>query len=453
VASLPFAFVRLLGGSSLLATVSGIFVFGSDFSFVPGILLANEGFPWTLYFATTIWSLFTLNGYIPATIALFSCLLTLRLYLEKGRTLYLAIFAACVIGAFGFKASMGLQMAAATLATGAAWFYLDRPDRRGRDFFLTGVLLSSLLLFLSLRVKAGTNSIEATLAPFNLLDQSIQYLEIDSLDIVWFPFVMALFLLGGLGVRTLGIWGIFTQLKVRTSLRWMALFFLFFFVGGYFLSEFLYVGKPGGLNNAIWFYVQALMATWFALFAFLAERSFAGRGGSILLLGLVVLAAPTTIQFLSQRSVPAYRLFGSDEVAVIEFLRTTDPGSVVLHPLNPDRPSLASNFAGRSSVLNRFSAFVSEGEGLSGRIKDIDCAFALDSSQEQRMEVLQKYSVDYVLVPTAMSDRLSSIPGMELGLQTHSASVYRYENVESRGQAQRLYSGRGSAPAAAGCVR
>jgi hypothetical protein len=85
--ALTFFFVKQIGGSHLLGIVAAALIFGSGFSFVPGMLgIANPGYPWTLFFTTTIWSLFTFNGFLPALIALFLCIWFLNVFSEEAGT-------------------------------------------------------------------------------------------------------------------------------------------------------------------------------------------------------------------------------------------------------------------------------------------------------------------------------------------------------------------------------
>lgn len=429
LASLPFLFVRLVGGTVPLAAVAGLLVFGADFSYVPGLLLGGESPPWTLYFATTIWSLFTLNGYIPAVIALFTCLIFLWRFLKDGHPGELAVMAACTVGAFGFKSSLGLQLAAAVAATAMVLFFADRAGRRSRDLLLAGVLLSAGLLAWSWRIGVGTEAVEVRLMPLAQFGATLERLGLVGVDVVWYPVLIGLFILGGLGVRALGLWALPGRVRERTALGGLTLFVWLFFLGGYLLSELLFLGRPGGQNNAVWFYVQSLMAAWFALFAYLARAEAAGRRAAWLSLGLLLLAVPSTLQFLHQRAMPEYRQFTAHELSVADFLRTTSPESVVLHPLNLDEPSLASNFAGRPSVLNAFRSFVVEEDGLFERAADVEQFFGPDASLPLRLQILRKYGVDYVYGPDDLLRPLLQVPGVTVELRAGALGVYRFTDT------------------------
>ena len=101
---LPYVFVRESGGTPLTGIVCAVLVFGTDFSFIPAILLdVRPGFAWTAFFQSTIWSLFTLNGILPGFIALFLCIICLRDYFRGGGRAKLALFALLAYGAFGLK--------------------------------------------------------------------------------------------------------------------------------------------------------------------------------------------------------------------------------------------------------------------------------------------------------------------------------------------------------------
>ena len=140
---------------------------------------------------------------------------------------------------------------------------------------------------------------------------------------------------------------------------------------------------------------------------------------------IIVLAAPSTVQFLYLRSDDHYVDFGSAELEVIEYLSQSDPDSVVLHPLNQDRPSLASNFAGRVTVLSVWVSFVGESQGLSERVQNVLLFFDKGTDTSERLDVLNKYRVDYVYGSTSELLFMENFPEAELALKSGDLVLYR----------------------------
>lgn len=155
------------------------------------------------------------------------------------------------------------------------------------------------------------------------------------------------------------------------------------------------------------------MAAWFLFYLFLISLEGNRTAYLVSILAAFALATPSTLQFLTVRAQGVYLHFGGDELDVIDYLRKTDPGSVVLHPLNLDRPSLASNFAGRPTVLSVWLSFVTETDSLSRRAEDSALFFAQTTAQTDRQRILDAYQVDYVYGPAADLLFMQSLPGVE----------------------------------------
>ena len=197
------------------------------------------------------------------------------------------------------------------------------------------------------------------------------------------------------------------------------------FLSGYVISELFFIGSPNGHNNAGWFYIQSLMACWFLLFMFLVSIEDRKTVYITTIIGLFLLASPSTIQFLSLRSSDDYVEFSQDDLRIIEHLRESDRRSVVIHPLNHDRPSLASNFAGRSTVLSVWVSFVTDSSGLYERADDVMLFFNKESNSSQRKTILEKYEVDYVLGSEPELTFMEEFPGAILELKSGDQMLYR----------------------------
>lgn len=423
---LPYVFVRESGGTALTGFICSALVFGADLSFIPSTLLdLRPGFAWTIFFQSTIWSLFTLNGYLPGLLALFLCIYYLREYFEKDKPGSLVLFTLMAYASFGFKSSMGLHIGAAALATGflMAVYGADRQQSWSLILAAFGVLAAILVEIVFLRPAAGATHV--ALDPLNSFQGSLKNLGMSGIKVDWYIPMLLLILLGGLGVRVFGLYYLIKRFRQNGLVSWSLVFIGLFYLLGYLVSEMFYIGSPEGQNNSGWFYLQSLMAIWFLLFLFLVDLQ--GKKAAYLasIIIIVLLAAPSTVQFLHIRSHDKYVPFGPAELELIDHIRATEADSVFLHPLNLDRPSLAANFAGRPSVLGVWVSFVNESHHLSERARNVMMFFDGSASVEQRIQILDKYDVDYVYGSAGQLAFMDEIPAGDLELQSGHLVLYR----------------------------
>jgi hypothetical protein len=358
---------------------------------------------------------------------MYLCIICLRDYFSNGSQAKLALFALLAYGAFGLKSSMGLQIGAAALATGLAIAFYGRQRRQGWSLVIVSAATLEVMLFDITVIRSGVGSTLVKFAPLNHFYKTLENLGMSGLAVDWYIPMFVLVLLAGLGVRALGLLYLGNRISKENprDWNWILVFIGLFFVGGYAISEMLFIGDSTGLNNAGWFYIQSLMASWFLLFLFLIKIQGRKRVYLASIIAIVVLATPSTVQFLHLRADDNYIVFGQDETEVIEYLRQSDPGSVVLHPLNHDRPSLASNFAGRSTVLSVWVSFVTEAQGKYERAKSVLLFFDKGTNTSERLEVLYRYRVDYVYGSTSELFFMENFPEAELVLQSGDLVLYR----------------------------
>jgi uncharacterized membrane protein len=120
-----------------------------------------------------------------------------------------------------------------------------------------------------------------------------------------------------------------------------------------------------------------------------------------------------------------YVLFEPDDMAIVEYLVGVEPDSVVLHPLNDNRPALASNFAGKPSVVNVFRSFLSEEDRFTERVIDVRRFFSIKTIPDDRSAVLQKYRVNYVYGPLELDSYMNQLPELEKVHSTSKWSLYQ----------------------------
>jgi uncharacterized membrane protein len=218
-------------------------------------------------------------------------------------------------------------------------------------------------------------------------------------------------MLAAFGVRIIGF-GFLKDLFGKRHLDYIVIFLMIFVISGFLLSEIIFLGPvippPFKTNDAMWFAFEALLAAWL-LFAFFLKRTIPGRKKLLWIILLVILLSfPGTVQFLLHRSARVYYKVSPNAIEVARYLETTPPGSVIFHLLH-DGPSLASNLAGRASVISEFEACIVQNIGIqetSNRLNDVAVFFNSDDKSTDRRAILNKYKVSYVYAPSVYAERL-----------------------------------------------
>ena len=142
---------------------------------------------------------------------------------------------------------------------------------------------------------------------------------------------------------------------------------------------------------------------------------------------VLLLSFPSTIQFLFVRNDNHYYQVSSSAMEVVEYLEKTPPGSVVLHPIVPGGISLASNLAGRSSVVSYLHTHVTDYIGKPEtdlRLMAVELFFSQDDISNRQF-VLNKFNVDYVYSPLKYAAALDKAPELLQVLQNSEYAVYK----------------------------
>jgi len=424
----PYIFIRRFWGGRFLGVFTGILVFSSDLSFIPGIMGGlNLDFPWTAFFKSTIWSLFSLNGNVPALFILFLSFLYLKRFFDDGRISYLSIFCLLVYSSFGFKSSMGAHITGVTFLTGIFIILLMKDRNRGLILCgisaLTALAMAVDLIFL----RKETGNLIFTIDLLNGLHLSMKLLNGYGVRIKSLPLSIIAYIVGTLGIRILGFYTIkevFTKKKDP-----LILFLLIFVISGLLFSEIFYLGPEEKwlLNEANWFANQSLMGALFLLSYFLKSVNLPRKWFSTLIIVLILFSFPSTIQFLSIRFDSHYYTYDHNAVEVIKYLEQTPPDSVIMHPPNIGRPSLSANFAGRQSIYSYYHSFISRIKGKGEAKKRLeDLALFFRSGDLKNMPyILKKYKVNYVYAPLDYASRLDREPLLEQVLKNDAYVVYK----------------------------
>lgn len=424
---LPVAFVRDRGGALVAAAVAGMLVFGTGLSFLPGFLgLADPSFAWVQFFHPDIMSLFTLNGLIPALIALFIVLLVFpSSKVAQGRWFWWAL-ALVLVGAYGFKSSMGAQVAGVLLAVGALRFLIDKEHPRDWGMAACGAVALALMALDQALLRDGLGQTVMEFRPWHPLNAMLYYFGLEDVQDGFKPLWFVLFMLGGLGIRVLGFLSIKETLRKQPGNGWLVLFIVIFFFSGYALADVLYLGDSSyDFNHASWFAIQGLFASWYLLYLLMARLDADKSRLGLILACLLLLSYPSTIQLLVLKADSGVSFIEPDDQELVEYLESTDPSAVVMHPLNIDRPSLASNLAGRSTVLTVSKSFVNDSQGLEQRVGGVVAFYAKETDNQTRQAILDYYGVTHVYGSHEFDDLLTQMPRLERVFSNGSYSVWR----------------------------
>lgn len=402
LAFVPYMFVRKYFGSSFVGVITGILMFGSGLSYLAALAgLVQPGYLWAVIFHNSSFNFLVLNGFTPAAYVFFLCVVYIKEFYRSGKTLPLVIFSLLVYSAYGFKSTMGVQIISVSLFTGLASLVLFEDKKKGRAFCAASLLVALLIAVDFLLLKGGMGGTGRTFIfePFNGLKRSMRILGLSDMSQIWYVAAFPLYVLATYGMRTLGL--VLVKDVFSTKRFDPVVFFLITFaVSGFILTEFLFIESPNAfINAAESFTSQSLIAGWLLLAYVLLKIR--GRKKLYLVSALIVLlSAPATVQ-LYQSKAPDYYAVGRSDLEVVRFLEGTEPDSVVFHPANFRKPSLASNLAGRQSVYSGFFSFIGDWIGTpeqSQRVRD-SINFFSSSESVDRAAILARYGVDYVYTP------------------------------------------------------
>jgi hypothetical protein len=429
--AVPFFFVRTFLKSDGLAFLTAILMFGTDFSFIPGMLGAFAGKPWTVIFQTTIWSLFTLNGQLPASVVLFLAIFHLKRYCDNGPLRDLALFAVLGYAALGFKSSVGIHIAAASFLTGIV--LLGGADTRGKGMKIA-VISALLLAAIAADVysfRGGVSNVIMTFAPFNIYTLSLKKLGIAPKEWYSHIYLFAAYLVGAFGVRIAGFWQMRNIFSSKPDP--VVLFLVIFVLIGFALSEMVRISIfTGSMNNAVWFAVTSLMAAWLLLSYTLSEVRDRKVLFPFFIILILALSFPSTVQFLTKRFDRNYLEMTKESMEVIRLLDQAPAGSVVLHPLNQFEPSLAANFTGHQVVLSFYRSLGMmplKEEDFLKRVRDVVLFFDPNSTID-REAVLKRYGVNLLYAPLPFAAFLDKEPMLSPVLKNRLYVLYRVKNGE-----------------------
>ena len=332
--------------------------FGSDFSFIPGLLLGEKG-DWSLrYFsAPAVVTLFFTNPILPGLGVLFAGLFCLDRYMRERSPAWLALTALFFVALIEVKMLIAAQLMCSVAFAALVYLIIFSKSDLFRVGAATAVTAIPLVSWVLLKNESGGHII-AAFQPGLYVSHAIKMLGLGD----WFshPFGFAvvalpIFLIGCLGLRVIGVPAIFTAI-FRPKSEGAVRFLLAIFVMTGVIIALTYSFTPAGWTfpyNPIssTFLVQSEYVAWiFAVEVLQAFYQWIVRRGvyrALAATGIMATAAafslPATVQhFLVWRDPNHFfgtgNPFGSEvltydkqTLAAMDFLQTdAQPGDVVL---------------------------------------------------------------------------------------------------------------------------
>jgi hypothetical protein len=428
-----FVLIRSLtpAGVAFLAVV--LMLVGGDFSYLAAWLLPHATDQWdfllwpTNFFSPTM-EVLHFNTWTPTLPVFFGALYaTVRALKTKspGWTVAAALllpalfqfkpFAFMVIVAALFAAAvfagrdgdarrrLGMTLGLGVLLTlPFAYSVATQADRRSR--FLIDLFLLPRRMLLKLDLTAWADAVAARVAPVPLLHRPILL-----------AIATGLFFAGGLGIRWIGMPGVWRAIRRRSAEDASAWSLLGWMTAAGILIPFVLVTDP--YVDTLQFYQTGLYVLW--IFTAVALVGFARRRpavGAVAIALAIAVSLPSSLHFLhtkwtDDRREPRVAL-SRGEVAIANYLQAADPvATVVLHD-RPAQPSLIAILSERRVVLGWGHPYYAVGSA--GRLNDINAFYeSTNADPRATYAMLDRYHVTHVIV----ADRNHVHPGVLARLQ------------------------------------
>lgn len=419
ISLLPFAFFTERYNSPAVGALVGTLAYGADFSFVPGLLklgfVKYSTYPWVFYFPNTIWSTFTLNGYLPSIFVLFLSLIYLHRYFKDHRLADLMIYSLLVFASAGFKTTMGLHLSAVGFAFGTLLLF-QMEKRRSCYLFLAAMLGTVTLIVFDVFVfRGGTGGAQVAFKPLSLFYEALPKLGLGHPNSYFLPVMYVVFIVATFGVRIGGFY--YLKNFIRPQVDYFPAFLALFCLSGFIVSECFVIGYEGDMiNNASWFASQSLICAWF-LFGILFKNVIGHISAPARIVALVltiVLVFPSTAEFLTKRYENKYISYDKNALGVVDYLQGVDKNSVILNLPELEGPSLAANLAGRTTYLSQYMSFLKKKDRVADRISTASLFFRDTTDGAVKKYLLNKLGIDYIYAPISYAQMLMPLPFLRL---------------------------------------
>lgn len=433
-----FVFVERLAGPLAALVASVLLVAGSDLSYLAAWFFRPSGWDdvlWSTNFLSPGAESLYFNNWTPALGVVFASLFAIDARLRGGRMAW------SVLAAAGVALTLLAKPFATVLLLGALAAIVVLPGSSRRVRWQVGVVAGLALAMAVpylLFIVSGQGDAQASFGPavFPLPRLMFERLEIwdgtvGLVEALGVPvaagaaaagaLALPVFLVGGIGAGVVGLPGVWRALRHPDAesvmwrvLAWGAL--------GAFLAPMVVASTP---------YHETMQIHQFGLYLLPAfvGRALAGvrRPGPRALAMAVVLAValPSTVHYLHRKWTDGDRTFArisSDEMAVAEVLRRTDPETTRLLHGQPSDPGFLAILAERRSVLS-WSRYERD---VTGERRVVEAFFRSAMTSEQAAATLDRFEPSHIveyrgrdLVPPAVQPRL------RLMVETPTVRVWR----------------------------
>jgi hypothetical protein len=367
-----FMFVRRIAGDGVAAFAVCLLLLGSDFSYVPGFFLQGKPYwdnlLWSTNWMTPSAEMLFFNPWTTALCVLFLGLWSLVHAEEADENV--GIIASCIcFGSLIEYKPFAFVLIIGALAAAAMFYKADARDRRRLVVVLAGSVfvavpyLNEVLLGYgdsqSVLVRGvGYISVLPTIVMRQLNLGPVVTPVATALGGGWMNVVMpivvanVLFVLGGIGLRLLGVPRVWRALRPRSDERPIWRLMAWMIVGGA-MSALVVVTQP--YHQTFQCFHVSLYLLWIFVAKTVLERTALLPARRLVAVGVVMLlAVPSTFHYLGVKwhdDEHAYAVLDRDALAIVDSLQRTDPERTMVLGHYPDNPSFIAVLAERRTVL------------------------------------------------------------------------------------------------------
>jgi hypothetical protein len=341
------------------------------------------------------------NSWTPSLPIFFTALWGVAYGFQTGERRWLVLSGLLLGALFQFKPFAFIVMSAA-LAASCLFAGRDGHARRRYAALLALAAVSALpFVYRSIRLYADRRS-ELRLDFFVLPERMLIKLDLVEPFARLGPLLsvvaaVLLFFAGGLGIRWLGLPGVWRAIRGRQASDAETWRLLAWGVVAGIAIPFVLVTEP--YNDTLQFYQVGLYLLWIftaaALTGFAADRR---RTGAVLMVLALAVSIPSSVHYLARKwgdhRRPALSGLTGAELAIASYLRTQSAETTVVLNNRPLEPSLMAVLSERRVVL----AWGRYAVGSRERLREVEAFFGGTRTRENTLNILRAHRVTHVVV-------------------------------------------------------
>jgi small basic protein len=438
-----FCFSRLwLASDYGAALATFLIVFGEDLSFIPG-LLRGSVYDWSVqYFSVpSVLSLFCVNPMLPALGLLFVglyCLLKSTREQQLTWQLLAGLFFAALAECKIFTAmQLGVSLALASVIYFAAF----RNSQILRWTVVTAIFAAPALVGTFLSNQNGAQ-IGASLFQSHALGEMMQQSGLEaplaslSPPPLSFAITVAIYLIGSLGLRVIGLPGVVKEIlrpRAESPARYLLAAFILIGIALGLAVTIVPKGIKNGYDNGVWFYVHSKYAAWIfaveAVLVMIRNRMLSRTQAAVVAAIVVAASVPSTIQhFVFFNTTYKSVVLSPDTVRLLDYLRSAShPGEVVLSTEELVGPIVAMTKC--HVPAGSYAEYMVPTKDYRHRIADFKDFWTDWRDGHTRDDILRAYGVSY-FVMGRQNDLLPKVTGgLVVTFENREWIVYRVTDV------------------------